>query len=823
MSQSCTYSDIFLASASFGYMVIKPVTYGTKIINAELLYLNDAMRKVVKKKDLKVKPGLLLLDAMPEVGDTTKVDFFRLCEQTLASGKKKSFTEFSRYTNQWLFTEILPFKDGALAITITDVSIREQKLANAMEMLLRTGRIARVGGWEKDLITGRDYWSEITREIHEVPDDFDPNKVERFQFFEPGESHDSFVEAVNKAYKTGEPFDMEARIVTAKGNRRWVRSLGFPTMQDGKPVYVHGIFQDITEQKEQRLQLEHNSLFQQLLARVSAGLINTNSGNFDQAVDTMLGSFGAFFEVDRSYLFRYNETVTRASNTHEWVAPGIEPQIEHLQDLEAKALNWWTEQMKRDRPINFTDLEDMPEEAAFEKSVLQSQDIQSVLVLPIFLHGILIGFWGFDSVRTSRVWTKDDVRKLRLVSNMLSDAIDKLRMDQELIAAKETAEAASRAKSQFLANMSHEIRTPLNGVIGYSELLFDTPLTSQQHGYLETVQASAKALLGIVNDILDFSKIEAGKMELDPVPVDIRYLAETALHMFKYQAERKKLELRVEADPEVNYNVMLDPNRINQVLLNLVSNAVKFTEAGSVVVQVHLDEMPSGMGRLRLAVKDTGIGIPEESRKNLFQAFSQADSSTTRRFGGTGLGLVISSLLVEKMGGTIAIESTPGEGSEFHFTIKVPLVRQAPVTESAAGNEGGTISASAYRFIPSPTILIAEDIPLNANLIKLVLKKLIPDAEILLAVNGQIAVDIALQRQIDVILMDVHMPELDGLEATRLLRSRSYEGIIIALTAGVVNEDRERCMDAGMDDFLAKPVQQKIVAEMLQKYIGAGV
>ncbi|MCC5924969.1 MAG: response regulator [Bacteroidetes bacterium] len=716
-------------------------------------------------------------------------------------------------------------KDEAHVLAIirdtTDQFGTQKALTSAKEMLLRTGRIAKVGGWEKNLVTGHDTWSDVTREIHEVADDFDPNSVERFQFYEKGDSYDSVVKAVNSTYETGKPFDIETRIVTAKGNRRWVRILGYPTLVGGKPVYVHGIFQDITEQKDQRDQLKQNSNFQRLLAEMSTRLINVNSENFDRSVHFILQGFGEFFDVDRSYVFRYSDDMSTTSNTHEWVAEGVEPYIDHLQEIDVKSMPWSANRMRANIPVNFSDINDLPDEAAAERELFKIQHIKSVLLLPIFLHGKLIGFWGFDAVKEPRTWLGEDVRKLRLVSTMLSDAIDKLRLDQELIAAKERAEAASRAKSQFLANMSHEIRTPLNGVIGYTELLFDTSLSEQQQKYLQTVQGSAKSLLGIVNDILDFSKIEAGKMELDPGPVNIRYLAEKAMLMFKYQAERKGLNLELDAEADTDYHIIADANRLNQILLNLISNAVKFTEAGSITVEVQLDEMASGMGRLRLGVKDTGIGISHDVRENLFQAFTQADASTTRRFGGTGLGLVISSLLVEKMGGQISIHSEPGSGSEFYFTIQVPLIKQTKVKASENNEDKPqTVSAKEYHFIPSPVILVAEDIPLNANLIKLVLKKLIPDAEIIVAENGKIATDIAFSRHIDVILMDVHMPEMDGLEATRLLRSRDHDIIIIALTAGVVNEDRERCMDAGMDDFLAKPVQQKQVAEMLQKYIG---
>lgn len=942
MDSNVKFTNTFIEEASFGYMLLQAVRENGILIDAHIVYCNPAIAQLLNRKTAPELKNTRLLVEFPEIKDTQKVDFIGLCSQSLASGKKVSFTEYARYLSCWLRTEIFPMPDDHVAVTMTDESDRYDKLAdalsykesllrsipdvvfvidknglfldvyrnnnanliheekdiygktvfellpkdlamstfkwiqhslktqsifsydydlevkgekkhfelritpkdknsviavirdvtdgynaekaleNANKLLLRTGRIARVGGWEKDLVEGRDYWSEITKEIHEVPPDFDANTVDRFHFFEHGSSYDSVTKAVNDSYQSGKSFDVETSIITAKGNKRWVRILGFPTLKDGKAVYLHGIFQDITEQKIQRDELEKNSRYQQLIAKVSATLINVTTENYDKNINTILRSFGEFFEVDRSYLFRYNDEMTHADNTHEWAPDGVEPMIEHLQEVDTTHLPWWTRTLKADLPINFENLDDMPADAEFEKDILSQQSILSILSLPIFLHGKLIGFFGFDSVKSHRKWSTDDVRKLRLVSTMLSDAIDKMRIDMELIEAKNRAESASTAKSQFLANMSHEIRTPLNGVIGYTELLLDTKLDDLQSTFLSTVQNSAKSLLAIVNDVLDFSKIEAGKLELDPVPTNIREIAEKAILMFKYHAERKGLAFGLEADIQTNFNVVADPNRVNQVILNLLSNAIKFTEEGSVTVRLDLEEMASGMGRLHVSILDTGIGISDEARKTLFQAFTQADSTTTRRFGGTGLGLVISNLLVDKMGGEINIESEVGNGSVFSFAIEVPLVRDHHIIARKLESKSvATAPTGPFKFIPSPTILIAEDIPLNANLIKLVLKKLIPDAELLHAENGKIATDIALNSAVDVILMDVHMPEMDGLEATRLLRSRNHDAVIIALTAGVVTEDRDRCMDAGMDDFLAKPVQQDLVARMLHKYIGA--
>jgi signal transduction histidine kinase/ActR/RegA family two-component response regulator len=397
------------------------------------------------------------------------------------------------------------------------------------------------------------------------------------------------------------------------------------------------------------------------------------------------------------------------------------------------------------------------------------------------------------------------------------------KMAENLREARARAEAANRAKSEFLANMSHEIRTPMNGVIGMTELALELAADPAQRDYLTTVIGSAQALMVILNEILDFSKIEAGQVVIEHICFDLRQVVEDVLASMQVRSAGKGLTLEHELPVDLPATLVGDPGRIRQVLTNLCDNAVKFTERGGIRVGLQCVVELGGV-QVQLSVCDTGVGIPVDKQQLIFEAFSQADSSTTRLFGGTGLGLTICARLIELMGGRIWVQSTPGQGSSFFFTLCLGHVAApAAITAVAAVSPIPSVVASATEP-PAPLahslrVLLAEDHPINQMLATTLLKKW--GHQVVLAANGQEAIELFPSQAWDIVLMDMQMPVMGGLEATAWIRGHEMAGQhvpIVAVTANAMEGDREACRQAGMDDHLAKPFGAAALQQLLARH-----
>ncbi|SMD41863.1 Signal transduction histidine kinase [Aquiflexum balticum DSM 16537] len=598
---------------------------------------------------------------------------------------------------------------------------------------------------------------------------------------------------------------------------------------------------DITEQKAIENIIKANEI---ALKNVNSNLIRNekmltsiayatkellSNQDFPKATQKAIALLGDGAGVDRAYLFENfqdEEGNIFCSQRFEWSALGVPAEIDNpdLRGLPVGLFGEGTQAMLKNRPYHavVSQIDNDPE----LKELLESQDILSILLIPIYVQDYFWGYVGFDDCTRERVWSEAETALLISFADSISNAIERKTMEKTLIDSMEQAKEASVAKSEFLANMSHEIRTPLNGVIGFSDLLMKTDLDENQKGFLKSIVQSGNLLLDLINDILDFSKIEAGKLELNPEWTNLRSLAMETLKIIQPITKEKNLDIILTMDESLPEFAFVDTTRLKQILINLLSNAAKFTPKG------HIELSIKGVGdtskntdfqSVSFSVIDSGIGISKEKEKVIFEAFAQEDNSTTRKYGGTGLGLSICSKLLGLMDSKLVLETEVGKGSEFKFKIDIPLSSNIAVTQKVTPEEPkAKVSTPQKSFEFSHKILLVDDNPVNMLLAKSIVKSILPSAIICEAYNGIEAVSQYTKEKPDMIFMDIQMPEMSGYEATQHIRLQEtdHRVPIVALTAGTIKGETSRCLDAGMDDYLSKPVLVSDISGMIEKYLG---
>jgi PAS domain S-box-containing protein len=688
-------------------------------------------------------------------------------------------------------------EDGEITCVVHRMSDDEARrtllsaLSRSNEQLAEAQAIAGVGSWDVDLVAGRTTWSLQLYDILGADLEGCTSSPATFlEFVVP--AHRASVQHAMKQVTDGHtalPFDFQVR--RPDGQVRWVRGQGRPTGWDGDILTrIGGTVQDITDLKETELQLVDAVVLNMMMQALAS------AANEAQTVDEAL-------RVSREQLLAHDDWMRAVA-----FAVTLD---EHGVRLDPMLLDH-----DRSGPVT-TELErDVAERTLLLRRTVFEEDAQPDHPL----MGFLVTHQGDPEVvvvvTTRTPFVRHDMLRSMAdqTADQLSRVIDRERAAQELADARDAAMEASRLKSEFLTTMSHEIRTPMNGVIGLNDLLLRTPLAPDQLRLAQGVQVAGRALIAVINDILDFSKIEAGGLELESVEFEVRPLFEQVRSILLETARAKQIELIVDVDPEVPAWLVGDPHRLSQVVSNLASNAVKFTETGHVRIGVGLVAEADGVV-LRTEVSDTGIGIAGDLTR-LFEPFRQADASTTRTFGGTGLGLAISHQLVAALGGEIGVESEPGAGSTFWFTGWFEAA-----AEHRPRSVGTTVLTTAARAQAAGHVLVAEDNDVNQLVALGWLDALGYTADV--ATDGEEAVAKATTGAYDAVLMDLQMPGTDGFTATRAIRAAETGGRrvpIIAMTASAVDGERDKCLAAGMDDFLTKPVDGEKLEAVLRGHAG---
>ncbi|BBD09113.1 CHASE domain-containing protein [Desulfovibrio ferrophilus] len=657
------------------------------------------------------------------------------------------------------------------------VDQRTDELRNSEERLELALQGADLGLWDWDMLTGdvtiNDRWAEMLGyQVSEIEPKFESwaNLVHPEDMPWVSDVLQNHLAGITPLYSA------EIRMQAKSGQWKWILTQGrvVERASDGTPLRAAGTHMDITDQRQARNQLEN------LKERLELALVGSASGLWDWNIAS-----GEVYYSDQWAIIHGYDTAE------------LPPSMETLEmTLHPDDLPMVMRRLKASHQPDFIGIYQVEYRAHQRSGNL----------IWVMARGRVV---DYDS----------DGKPLRMIG-IIQDVTARKTLEQQLVEAKEEADQANRAKSDFLANMSHEIRTPMNAVIGLTDLALKTELSPKQQDYLSKIKHSSNSLLRVINDVLDFSKIEAGKLQLEQTTFALQEIL-TRLHdVFAFQATDKGLDFSIHTAPDVPSHLQGDSLRLEQILMNLMGNAFKFTSQGTIDVIVTLAPDPATPEAIsvQFSVRDTGIGITEQDQSKLFDSFTQADSSTTRRYGGSGLGLAICKRLVDMMNGQITVQSTPGQGSTFTFTVEF-----APGTEKAleeATSQSRRLPPNVKISFPGARLLLAEDNAINQQVAKEILQQV--DIDVELAVNGQQATDrILMGAPFDAVLMDIQMPLMDGYEATLAIRAdqRFKDLPIIAMTAHAMAGDRERCIAAGMNDYVSKPVDTQELFETLARWI----
>jgi len=704
-------------------------------------------------------------------------------------------------------------------------------------LLAETEKIGKIGGWEVDLDSMEQTWTEEVYRIHEVETSFKPSVENGIAFYTPA-SRPIIEKAVQRAIQEGESFDVELEIFTAKGTLKAVHAIG---KMDHEQHKLFGFFQDISKRKRtETIQLARLRLSEYALSHSLDELMTQTVDEVEALTGSTIGFFH-FLDVDQQTLLLQ----TWSSNTLTTMCTA-EGKGQHYSVDKAGV---WVDCVRQRRALIHNDYAALPNRKGMptgHSTVLREltvpifrgdlivaviglgnkpvdyveDDIEATTQLTNLAWDIIVGKRAEEALQESQKKLLEQNCELQATEEMLRVQISEYEAVQSLLqVAKAAAESANHAKSQFLANMSHEIRTPMNNVIGLLELLLGSGLTDEQQSLAQLARQSGRNLMQLISDILDLSKIEAHKIELETRNFDLSAELTGTIRLLSLQAQEKRVALTSQIAADVPLLLKGDAARLRQIITNLVGNALKFTPTGTVSFSACKDQEDKDSVTLRFIVQDCGIGIAEDKLEHIFEPFTQADGSTSRKYGGTGLGLTISRQLAELMGGTVSVESVEGQGATFWFTaLFEKQTGNRALLELPGRSDNRCSPAKATTTI---RLLLAEDDAIAQFVTKMILSK--TGYQVDVANDGREALELLQLHDYDAVLMDCMMPVMSGFDVTTIIRDpaskvRNHAMPVIALTANAFAEDRCTCIAAGMDDYLAKPLEVEKLLATLQKW-----
>jgi PAS domain S-box-containing protein len=644
--------------------------------------------------------------------------------------------------------------------------------------------------------------------------------------FFPAEQAEFFVNKDREVLKGKAEVDIAEEPITTKSGTRYLHTKKIPILdKSGEPLYLLGISEDVTEKKA--VELQRLELAQAQSAREAAELSNRRLSSLSEASAALTESLEL-----RSILDSFSRVIVK--NMADWCIVDVYDEKEHSiermvarsgnGDVPTEVRDWWarhpfdinapdgtgyvirTGQSRVYNKMDRNNLVSICNDKNVVNQVLEWH-ISSAMIVPLAYHGKVLGTLCFVLTSGERYYDGFDLSMAQDLAKRAALAIENANLFSK-------ANEASRAKSAFLANISHEIRTPLGAMLGFAELaLEDKGLETKHEAYISTIARNGRQLLRLVDEILDLSKVESERIQIEQLSFSLPSLLKEVHSLLRIKADERGLALVTHGTTGIPERVKSDPLRLRQILINVIGNAIKFTEKGQITVTTRFrEEKGRSRGVLEIQVRDTGIGMDEEQRARIFQPFVQADGTMTRKYGGTGLGLFLARKLARLMGGdVILLGSRPNSGSEFQITLNVDVDHLTVVPSKTVGNESGVLPHNTQI-----KVLVVEDSPDNRMLISAYLAA--SNANLEFAENGATGVEKALANRFDLILMDIQMPEMDGYEALQRLRDSSYNGPVVALTAHAMKGDRERCLTAGFNDYLCKPVSRKALIDILARY-----